>query len=407
MRLLRADAPDADPRAAGWKLATRLSHPHLVRVFDTGLWHADEEFDLHFAVMEYCEESLAEVLRVRPLTADEARIMLFPTLDALQYLHAQGVVHGHLSPAAILAQGDQLKLSTVELRRNGEAHRAATPSAYDPPEKTAASFSGDLWSLGVTLCEALTRQLPARDQHGLPQAPANLPAPFDQIVQPCLAVNRESRVSIDGIRKLLERTVPEVAPKPEPAAKTAPADVVMLRPVSSKPVAEVSPEEAPAQSRFQRRYVLAGAAAVVVLLAILIGLRTTKSPAPAATSNVPASTSATPAPRHPATASVPNRPGSVLQQVMPNIDAKARGTIRGTVKLKLRVQVDAHGRVTDASLASKSESTYFVTRSLEAARHWTFTAPVRNGQPQPSEWTVHFEFRRSGTRASAQMSSAG
>src|SRR5215471_13470590 len=81
IQLLHADAPDASARIDGWQLAARLAHPHLVRVFDTGTWHADEELDMHFAVMEYCEESLAEVLRVRPLTADEARVMLAPTLD--------------------------------------------------------------------------------------------------------------------------------------------------------------------------------------------------------------------------------------------------------------------------------------------------------------------------------------
>jgi TonB family protein len=406
IRLLRADAPSAEAQVASWKLASGLSHPHLVRVFDTGVWHADEELDLHFAVMEYCEESLAEVLRGRSLTPDEARAMLAPTLDALQYLHGQGVVQGHLSPAAILAQGDQVKLSTSDLRPSGEARRASTADAYDPPEKTAASFSGDIWSLGVTLCQALTRQLPARDHDGALRTPENLPAPFDTIVKQCLATNSESRISIAGIRKLLAPPALELQPKPEASAKPAPVEVVATRPASASAAAKDSSEAAVAPSFPQRWHIFAGAAGLLVLLAILIGVRATQRPSEDATSSAPVATTAEPPAPH-SSASTATKPGAVLQQVMPDILPKARATIRGTVKVKVHVTVNPQGQVTGAKLDAKSDSTYFATKALEAARHWRFSAPVRDGRPQSAEWTVHFEFRNSGTHATAQMSSAG
>ena len=87
---------------------------------------------------------------------------------------------------------------------------------------------------------------------------------------------------------------------------------------------------------------------------------------------------------------------------MPTILAHAQNTITGTVKVKVQVTVDANGRVSSAKLASKGPSTYFANEALRAARQWTFTPSVRDGKRQPSEWAIHFEFRRSGTKVSAR-----
>src|SRR5512143_4144634 len=87
IKLVPADSRHAAAQIAAWKLAASLSHPNLVRILDIGLWHADEEQDMHFAIMEYCDESLAGVLRQRTITADEARAVLAPCLEVLRFLH--------------------------------------------------------------------------------------------------------------------------------------------------------------------------------------------------------------------------------------------------------------------------------------------------------------------------------
>jgi TonB family protein len=88
---------------------------------------------------------------------------------------------------------------------------------------------------------------------------------------------------------------------------------------------------------------------------------------------------------------------------MPEISGKARSTINGTVKLRVRVAVNAEGKVSRATLAAHGPSAYFARQALEAARQWTFTPPVRDGKPQASDWMLRFEIRRSGTRAAAQQ----
>jgi serine/threonine protein kinase len=68
--------------------------------------------------------------------------MLFPTLDALAFLHGRNVLQGQLKPANILVVGDQLKLASDTIRRVREcAPGTNTPTVYDPPEAQQGSNS--------------------------------------------------------------------------------------------------------------------------------------------------------------------------------------------------------------------------------------------------------------------------
>jgi len=122
---------------------------------------------------------LLQFLPQRPLTPAEARDVLAPTLQGLAFLHGDGLVHGHVRPSNILAIDDQLKLSSdgvFSIDEHAEQGHlpAAEPrqsifpagmrhvSPYDPPEiaKGIISPAGDVWSLGITLVEALTQHSP-------------------------------------------------------------------------------------------------------------------------------------------------------------------------------------------------------------------------------------------------------
>jgi eukaryotic-like serine/threonine-protein kinase len=90
-------------------------------------------------------------------------------------------------------------------------------------------------------------------------------------------------------------------------------------------------------------------------------------------------------------------PGRVLQRALPDVPRKASNTIWGTVRVGVRVSVDASGNVTGASFESAGPSRYFARLSLEAARKWQFAAPTRDGQAVASVWVLHFGYRRDGT----------
>src|SRR5258708_37561154 len=111
IKFIQVDEPDAELQLFRWKHAAKLSHPHLLRIFESGRCRLGD-FDLLYVVMEYAEENLSQFLPQRPLTPAEARDVLAPTLQGLAFLHGEGLVHGHVRPSNILAIDDQLKLSS-------------------------------------------------------------------------------------------------------------------------------------------------------------------------------------------------------------------------------------------------------------------------------------------------------
>jgi TonB family protein len=74
----------------------------------------------------------------------------------------------------------------------------------------------------------------------------------------------------------------------------------------------------------------------------------------------------------PLTPTVGPVPGKVVHQVLPDVPRKARDTIRGKVRVGVRVRVDPSGNVVGAKLDSPGPSRYFAQLALRAARRWKF-----------------------------------
>jgi TonB family protein len=412
-----------DTQILRWHRATKLSHPHLLRLFHTGACRMAST-EVLFAVMEFAEEDLSQILPERALTPQETLEMLKPALEALGYLHSQGFVHGHLKPANIVAVKDQLKLATDRPYVAGDEISGQHRSPYDPPEMQdggkAASPGMDVWSLGMTLTEILTQQRPSWNatDHDDPILPQELPQPFQEIVRNCLRRIPHERWTIDQIAAHLQ-----------PAA-----------PIPSKS-APVSQHTAPAK-KTSKRWLYVVPSATAVFAAILVaGLgilhRQQVLPVQAQTqpreetpviSSKPASASDEAQKPSPATpladssnnqpapkiveASLPTAPATeevktptatvqqsagVVQQVLPNVPQKARETITGRVKVKVRVQVDASGKVTEAELDAPSTSKYFAGLALQAAQQWKFI-PTQSGADDEREWLLRFEFGQEDTK---------
>jgi len=208
-----------DAQLSHWRVAAGLSHPRLIRLYETGRCQLGEQHFL-FLVMEYAEQNLAEVLPHRALTVDEAREMLLAALDPLAFLHGQQRVQGQLKPSNILVIGDQLKLASDTIRPASEATaNISMPSLYDAPEGEREIFStaSDVWALGVTLAEALTQQPPSWTDARRTSVvlPADFPAAFAEVVRRCLSPDPKTRPSVAA---LMSWARDPGAPLPEPAA---------------------------------------------------------------------------------------------------------------------------------------------------------------------------------------------
>jgi hypothetical protein len=369
-----------------WRSAVGLSHPHLIQLFEAGLCQLAGRRFL-FVVMEYAEQTLAEVLSQRALNVDEVREMLAPTLDAMTFLHRKGLVLGHLKPANVLVVNDQLKLATDSIRPTGAPRvGSGDPSFYDAPEAGRASFAptDDIWALGVTLVEALTQSLPWPDEQAKAAClPTTVPAVFVDTVQRCLSYNPATRPSATDLQVQFG------------CAPAAP-----LEPVPPAVVAEAPPPAAPIQESPGPRSRMPAMVPIMFLILLAVvwaGLRLFRA---RPNSQPPSATAQISAPR-PAAAppiAVPNptaqlpRAAAVHEQ-MPNVARSALQTIHGRIRIAVLVVVDRSGMVIDAHLKNTGPSSYFARLSTEAARKWTFTPAA---EPGTRQWLLRFEFTHSG-----------
>jgi hypothetical protein len=84
-------------------------------------------------------------------------------------------------------------------------------------------------------------------------------------------------------------------------------------------------------------------------------------------------------------------------KVPPTVPASIRPRIKEPIPIDVWVQVDVHGRVTNAIPATKQHSgldAYLATRAVAAARQWRFDPAREDGKPVPGRERIHFLFER-------------
>jgi TonB family protein len=402
IKLIATEGDGAKACIAAWAKASNLSHPHLIRVYRSGRFQFGS-IDLAYVVTEYADEVLSQIIPERPLSSDETRAMLGPVIDALEYLHGKGFVHGHLKPSNILVVDEQLKISADSLTQAGEARNRFLPtSVYDAPELASGRMTPgiDAWALGATAVEALT-QRPSpwdRERSREPIVPEGLPRLFAEIARGCLRRDPNQRLTLADVKALLESNQPIafVAKKPEALPETG----------AAARGEEDSAGLSEARSKARRWLLVAGLPGALILLALLLMMRGHSKPvAPqrSTTVNTPIESGATiqGAGSSRSAEARSNEAGKVAQRTMPSVTDSARKTIRGAIVVTVRVSVDANGEVTQAKLRSGGNSRYFANAALKAAWSWKFNPPLREGRAAASIWTVRFKFRRAGDEASA------
>jgi predicted Ser/Thr protein kinase len=179
------------------RMARRVSHPNVCRVYDVG----DVDGQTFFT-MEYVDgEDLASLLRrIGRLPPDKALDIARHLCAGLAAAHAKGVLHRDLKPANIMLDGrgqvviTDFGLAGVADDIRGQEVRSGTP-AYMAPEQVAGkevSARSDIYALGLVLYEVFTgkrafAESPAKSAHGrgdrTPSRPSSVVKDLDPIVE--------------------------------------------------------------------------------------------------------------------------------------------------------------------------------------------------------------------------------
>ena len=157
------------------RIARRVSHPNVCRVYDVG----DVEGHTFFT-MEYVDgEDLASLLRrIGRLPEDKALDIARQLCAGLAAAHSKGVLHRDLKPANIMLDGrgqvvvTDFGLAGVADQIHGAEVRSGTP-AYMAPEQLAGkevSTRSDIYSLGLVLYEVFTGKRAFSEKPGLADA---------------------------------------------------------------------------------------------------------------------------------------------------------------------------------------------------------------------------------------------
>src|SRR5665213_3072395 len=148
-------------------IGERLVHPRVMRVF------GGEPRSRIYMVMEWCDgRLLREILDEGKLPQERAIQIAVEVLEALEYIHQNGVVHRDLKPENIMVDhAGNVKLIDFGIASDAAARRLTyanvtaalgSPNYISPEQVKGKRGDGrsDVYAMGVILYEMLTGKLP-------------------------------------------------------------------------------------------------------------------------------------------------------------------------------------------------------------------------------------------------------
>src|SRR5271166_4631518 len=195
--------------------AGRLHHPGIVAIFDAG---EDPESHDPYIVMEYVPgEALNRMLaREKKFSPAKALQLAAEIAEALDYAHAQGVIHRDIKPGNILiTQDGHAKIADFGIAKLNLAHFTipgkllGTPAYMAPEQLSGEGVDGrsDLFSLGVILYAMVTGHSPFqgdsattvsfkvanREPVAASALDLSLPRALDEVIARAMAKDRDQR----------------------------------------------------------------------------------------------------------------------------------------------------------------------------------------------------------------------
>jgi serine/threonine protein kinase/beta-lactam-binding protein with PASTA domain len=262
-----------------------LSHPHLARVYDGG-----QESGSIFMISEYLSGgSFEDILTSgRRLSLDDVARLGRDVSSALAYVHANGFIHGSLSPSKLLFDGEgHVRVSDIALSGLGAGYRerqSLDDVRYLSPEQVLGEIVGpktDVYSLALILFEAATGTTPFDGMTAeiALRSRINTPLPvrpelgtLDMLLAQAAVPDPLLRLDADQFASRLSTVLPDAAPLVvapvriivpllERFTPTEPRTSIGFRPPSADQIVGTGTGVHPVTSQFahQGRHAVAGA----------------------------------------------------------------------------------------------------------------------------------------------------
>ena len=145
------------------QIAAKLSHPHILPLYDSGEVDGFLYYTMPFVEGETLRDRMK---RDRMLPLDDAQLIAYEVADALNYAHAQGLVHRDIKPDNIMLTGGHAVVMDFGIARAVKAAggdkitqtgmAVGTPLYMSPEQATAGGDvdgRSDIYSLGCVLYE--------------------------------------------------------------------------------------------------------------------------------------------------------------------------------------------------------------------------------------------------------------
>ena len=145
--------------------AAGLMHPNIVNVYDVG-----EDRGLYFMVMELVEGiTLKEYIQKKVrLTPKEVISITLQVCAGIEAAHNNGIIHRDIKPQNIMISKEgKVKVTDFGIAKATTSNTISTNAMgsvhYTSPEQARGGFSdirSDIYSLGITMFEMITGELP-------------------------------------------------------------------------------------------------------------------------------------------------------------------------------------------------------------------------------------------------------
>ena len=235
-----------------------LSHPHIL-AYRAAILHEGQAC----LVTELADGGdMLQQLSAYPkgLPVEQVEVIGRQVAGALDYLHANNLVHRDVKPSNILYVGDAAKLGDVGTARAVSGamtrHTGVGTFGYSAPEMFDGQVgpASDAYALGVTMYELCTGRLPfegttqqVMKQHIMAdiQIPEGLPSRVSALIRACMEKDPAARMSVKDVKQALADPMHTVSGATPSGVMQDPAGETSSPPVSAPPgqAASASPVE--------------------------------------------------------------------------------------------------------------------------------------------------------------------